>query len=57
MAIAFHTVSGVAGMSMSVTPTPESASTSAFISAGGEPTAPASPAPFTPSGLVSQGTR
>src|SRR5690348_17151275 len=50
-ASAFHTASGVAGMSICVTPSSASASTSAFMTAGGEPTAPASPAPFTPIGL------
>ena len=55
-AIARHTRSGVAGMSICVTPSPLSASMIALITAGGLPTAPASPAPFTPSGLDAQGT-
>ena len=48
---ACHTRSGVAGMSIWVTPTGESASMIALMTAGGLPTAPASPAPFTPSGI------
>ena len=48
--------SGVAGMSMCVTPSTDSASMMALISAGGLPTEPASPAPFTPSGLETLGT-
>ena len=47
-----QTVSAVAGMAMSFTP---SASVSALMKAGGEPIAPASPQPFTPSGLCVQG--
>ena len=47
-----HTVCGVAGMGMSLTP---SASVMALISAAGAPMAPASPQPFTPSGLCVQG--
>src|SRR3546814_16460322 len=52
-----HTFCGVAGMSTWVMPAGSSASASAFIVAGAEPTAPASPAPLTPSGLVLHGTR
>ena len=48
---------GVAGMSIWVTLWPPdcSASTTALITAGGDPMAPASPQPFTPSGLWVQG--
>ena len=53
--IACHTRCGVAGMSMSLTPTAASASCTAFISAGGAPIAPASPQPLTPSGLCVHG--
>lgn len=42
----------VAGMSMWTTPT---ASQIAFMIAGGDPIAPASPQPFTPSGLCVHG--
>src|SRR3546814_4525184 len=52
--IADHTRSGVAGMSMSRTPSGARASSTALITAGGAPMAPASPQPFTPSGLVAQ---
>ena len=41
--------------SMSVTPYGESASTTAFITAGGEAIVPVSPTPFTPSGFVGLG--
>ena len=52
-----HTRAGVAGISMWRTPTRRaSASMIAFITAGGAPTAPASPAPLTPSGLALVGT-
>src|SRR5262249_55990913 len=51
-----QTTSGVAGMSICAMPSSASASTIALISAGGEPIAPASPAPFTPKGLVRHGT-
>src|SRR6185295_16161551 len=51
-----HTTSGVAGISMCLTPRCESASTIAFATAGMAPTQPASPAPLTPSGLVAVGT-
>ena len=44
-------ISGLAGISMSPTPTADSASMTALITAGGEPIAPTSPQPFTPSGL------
>ena len=47
--------SGVAGMSICVTPSTDSASMIALIIAGGLPTEPASPAPFTPSGLDGAG--
>src|SRR6185503_9109517 len=43
-----QTFSGVAGMSKALTP---SASVIAFITAAGDAIAPASPQPFTPSGL------
>jgi hypothetical protein len=46
-----QTRSAVAGMAMSRTPR---ASVSALMKAGGEPMAPASPQPFTPSGLCVQ---
>ena len=46
--MACHTVIGVAGQAMSRTPR---ASVRALMKAGGEPMAPASPQPFTPSGL------
>ena len=49
--IAAQTRSGVAGMSMSVTPRGASASTTAFITAGVAAIVPASPMPFTPSGF------
>src|SRR6185312_10300892 len=54
--IARQTTSGVAGMASSRTPSGASASISALPTAGIAPTAPASPAPFTPSGLVLVGT-
>src|SRR5262249_43202210 len=47
-----HRRSGVAGISTWRMPSGESASTSAFATAGIAPTQPASPAPLTPSGLV-----
>src|SRR4051794_17360974 len=50
-----QTRSGVAGMSMSVTPSSASASTMAFITAAGEAIAPVSPTPFTPIGFVGLG--
>ena len=49
-----HTRRGVAGMAMSCTPR---ASVMALITAGGAPMAPASPQPFTPSGLTVQGVQ
>jgi hypothetical protein len=52
-----HTRRGVAGISMWRNPTRRwRASTIALMTAGGAPTAPASPAPFTPSGLAVEGT-
>ena len=48
--------SGVAGISMCVTPNSVKASTTALTTAGSAPTQPASPAPLTPSGLVLVGT-
>src|ERR1700680_4021161 len=54
---ASHTRFGVAGMSMWRKPVLAwSASTMALITAGGEPTAPASLAPLTPSGVSLHGT-
>ena len=53
--IAFHTVCGVAGIGTSFTPSSASASVTAFITAAGDPIAPASPQPFTPSGLCVHG--
>ena len=53
--MAAHTRLGEAGMSMSVTPRCDSASTMALITAGAAPIVPASPMPFTPSGLVGLG--
>ena len=49
--IARHTLSGVAGIWMSVTPRCESASTTALMTAGAAAIVPVSPTPFTPSGL------
>ena len=54
--IACHSRSGVTGMSICSMPSGASASTIALTSAGGAPIAPASPAPFRPSGLVRHGT-
>ena len=48
--------SGVAGIGRSRMPSGFSASISALPTAGIAPTAPASPAPLTPSGLVRVGT-
>src|ERR1700682_3724535 len=48
---ACHTRCGVAGMSRYFTPDVDSASCTAFMSAAGAPTAPASPQPLAPSGL------
>ncbi len=53
--IAFHTVFGLAGMATSWTPSPDSASTMAFMTAGAAPIVPASPTPLTPSGFVGDG--
>ena len=53
--IAFHTLSGLAGIGTSVTPRPDRASTMALITAGAAPIVPASPMPLTPSGLVGDG--
>ena len=50
-----QTLLGVAGMSRSLTPRGASASSTALITAGGEPIAPASPQPLTPSGLCVHG--
>ena len=47
----FQIFPGVAGISMCRTPYSFSASTTALMTAGGEPMAPTSPQPFTPSGL------
>jgi hypothetical protein len=47
-----QTRSGVHGMTMSRTPNGRSASTIAFTTAGVDAIVPASPTPFTPSGLV-----
>src|SRR6476620_875123 len=55
--IAIHTLSGVAGISMWSMPySRHRPSTIALTTAGQDPIAPASPAPLTPSGLVTQGT-
>jgi hypothetical protein len=43
-----HTLLGVAGIDMSLTPISERASTIALITAGGDPIAPTSPTPLTP---------
>src|SRR5262245_36682726 len=52
-----HTRDGVAGISMWHNSTRRwRASTIALMTAGGAPTAPASPAPLTPSGLAIEGT-
>src|SRR6202034_4808419 len=53
--IAAHTLTGVVGMSMCRTPRWLTASTTAFWTAGVAPIVPASPIPFTPSGLMSVG--
>src|ERR1700722_13025608 len=54
--IASHTLAGVAGMSISATPSGRSASSRALITVGGAPIVPDSPMPLTPSGLVRHGT-
>ena len=53
---AAHTRCADAGMSSRRTPAGRSASSTAFIAAGNDPVVPASPAPFTPSGLFGDGT-
>ena len=53
--IARHTRSGDAGLSMLSTPRWETASITAFTTAGGDAIVPASPMPFTPSELVVEG--
>jgi len=54
-AIAVQTVFGLAGMATSRIPSPDNASTMAFMTAGTDPIVPASPTPFTPSELVGDG--
>ena len=54
LAMARNTRSGVAGMSRAVTPSGASASSTAFMMAGGAPIVPASPQPLAPSGLCAQ---
>ena len=49
--MARHTRSGVQGMSMWRMPRCATASMTAFCTAGVDPTVPASPMPFAPSGL------
>ena len=49
-------LSGVVGISISLTPTNDNAFTTAFTNAGGAPTVTDSPAPLTPSGFVFVGT-
>jgi hypothetical protein len=46
---------GVVGMSMWLTPYCESASTTALVTAAGEPIVPTSPHPFTPIGVCALG--
>src|ERR671914_498825 len=53
--IVLHTVSGSPGRSISVTPRWDSASTTAFTTAGGEAMVPVSPTPLTPSSLLVDG--
>src|SRR5947208_7851621 len=53
--IARQTRSGVAGMSMLVTPRADSASTTALITAAVDAIVPVSPTPLTPSGFVGLG--
>src|SRR6516165_6825090 len=53
--MAVHTRCGVAGMSMCLTPRWDTASTTAFWTAGVEPIEPASPMPLAPSGFRSVG--
>ena len=45
---------GLAGMSTWLTPYDESASTTAFITAAGDPMVPTSPQPLTPMGVCAQ---
>src|SRR5262249_42705089 len=52
--IALHTFAGVAGPLKAVTPSGAKASRMALVIAGKAAIAPASPHPFTPSGLVVQ---
>ena len=49
--IAFQIFSEVAGIEISFTQSSDKASTTALITAGGEPIAPTSPHPFTPKEL------
>src|SRR5205823_3778416 len=53
--IARQTRSGVIGRSMSVMPRCDSASITAFTTAGGDAIVPVSPTPFTPSSFVVEG--
>ena len=53
--MARQTRSGVRGMSMWVTPRCETASTTAFWTAGVDPTVPDSPIPLTPNGFSEVG--
>src|SRR5689334_22933072 len=53
--ISCQTFSGRTGMSMCFTPYGDNASTTAFTTAGVAPIVPASPTPFTPSGLTGEG--
>ena len=55
--IASQTRLDEAGMSKSFTPSGASASSTALMTAGGEPIAPASPQPLVPSGLWVQGVQ
>jgi hypothetical protein len=54
---ACHTRCADAGISRCATPCVRSASITAFIAVGSEPTVPASPTPLTPRVLVGDGTR
>ncbi len=53
--ISFQSFSGVIGISICFTPSGDSASTTEFTTAGEQPMVPASPTPFTPSGLTGDG--
>ena len=53
--MASHTRAGVSGMSMCAMPNGWSASITALAIAAGDAIAPASPTPFTPSGLTGDG--